>query len=149
MSKCENIRDIRNYVSGNAPEKKFMAYLSPNSRGILEANFSSEFTAVIKEAARCNRWASDCIYDIQEVERVLEAFNPDEFPVDGSNDDALPIVAMGFRKDGVDGNSFILSRCAGECYKVYSNYFALIFMEVKRGGNYADDWRMETTVYHV
>ena len=43
------------------------------------------------------------------------------------------MFVIGFRRDGTDGNSFVLSRVNGECssiYGIHKLYFALYFVEV-------------------
>ena len=82
----------------------------------LVANMTDVYSKLIKEAGRCNRFSSDVIYDINEIEKQMESY-PEIRKFDP--------VLVGFRKDGVDGNSFILSRCNGNPYEVYRDYFAL------------------------
>ena len=74
-----------------------------NSDGRIDVNMSSAFTAMIKEAAKCNRFSSDLIYDIQKVNERLEHFYPFE-------EESYSPILIACRKDGVDGNGFILPR---------------------------------------
>lgn len=138
----KNIREVKNYFNNRGGSYKSESYGAFVHNGKLDINLSSEFTQLIKEAARCNRYSSDIIYDIGNVNDKLEAFNPD---------DEMPIFAMGFRRDGVDGNTFILSRLnnnhGGSMYGLYKEYFAIYFMEVVRDAEYSDYFRVETVGY--
>lgn len=137
------ISDIMKYLDGNPT-----AYHSEASaqyyNGKLEANLSSEYTALIKEAARCNRYSNDLIYDIEAINHALETFDPD-------ND--LPVFAIGFRKDGVDGNGFIMSSVSndgrGSLYDIYKLYFAVYFVEIKEDEGFPGFYKVETKGYHV
>ena len=146
--KYETIRDIMNHLNG-----RFSCYESEVSAqsvcGRLEANLSSEFSEFIKEAAKCHHYASDVIYDIGSVNSMMEHFNPGDYPNTKVNDGNLPVIALGFRKMGVDGNSFILSRLDGNCYNIDKEYFAVYFVEVRRDGDYQDWWKIHTVGYHV
>lgn len=80
-------------------------YVSSYS-GKYDINDSSILTRLIQEAGRyCERFASDLFIDWKAVERKIDSA------------DALDLVFLfGFRRDGVDGNSFILSRYNGGGY---------------------------------
>jgi len=149
MKNYENIRDIMNYFGNNRPDFEHEVTTQFVHGTGLEANLSTEFSQLIKEAARCNCYNSDVIYDIQRIQSMMEAFKPGDYPNIGSRDDDLPVIAMGFRKMGVDGNEFIMSRLNGECYNVYKEYFAIYFVEVKRHDEYNDWWKVITKGYHV
>ena len=142
MKNYENIRDIMNYFGNNRPDFEMETTAQFVHGSGLEANLSSEFSQLIKEAARCNYYNSDIVYDIQRIQHTMEAFNP-------GNDGDLPVVAMGFRKMGVDGNEFIMSRLEGDCYNAYKEYFAIYFVEVKRHDKYNDWWKVITKGYRV
>lgn len=137
MTRYENINDIMRYF-----DTRMAHYSNTQSaqfvNGSLSVNLSSEYTQFIREAARCNRYASDVIYDIEAINRKLDEFNGNSC-----------IFALGFRKDGVDGNGFILSRCEGNCYNVYKNYFAIYFVEIKEDVDYDGFWEVETHGWHV
>lgn len=139
-----SIHEVKRYFNNHPEAYRSISCGSFYHGGKLDINLSSEYTQLIREAARCNRFASDVIYDINAMNRALETFNPE-------ND--LPIVAFGFRKDGVDGNSFIISRLNNEhggnvngCYK---EYFAIYFMEVVEEEDWKGYFKVETRGYHV
>ena len=139
-----NINDVKKYFDGSCAAYKSESCGQFWHGGELDINMSSEYTQLIREAARCNRYASYVIYDIESMNHQLETFNPEN---------GLPIVALGFRKDGVDGNSFILSRINndhnGNAYCCLKEYFAIYFMEVVQDKSYSDYFRVETIGYHI
>ena len=130
--------DIRNYFANRKPDFKCVEFASYYYERItgerkLEVNMSSTYTQLIKEAGRCNRFSSDVIYDIQAMEEAWKSFDPEA---------EMPFFVCGFRKDGVDGKSFVESRCnnARNLYSaINGNYFSMYFVEVIPGtydGNY-------------
>ena len=66
----------------------------------LSVNMSDIYSTLIKEAARCNSYNSDVVYDINYIHDKLKEYRGGNFE---------PIF-VGFRKYGVDGTSYILSR---------------------------------------
>ena len=89
----------------------------------LSCNMSAIFSEFIKQAARCNRYNSDVIYDIQTINAAMEVWNNEK-----------NLFAIGFRRDGVDGNSYIQSHLENDCrniWDIHKYYFALYFVEVK------------------
>ena len=107
----------------------------------MEVNLFSEFTELIKQAARCNRYASDLIYDINSVNDAMETWTGEK-----------TLFAFGFRRDGVDGNSFVLSRVNNECkniYDIHKLYFAIYFIEVKEDKDYFSFYKVETNGYYL
>lgn len=107
----------------------------------LDANLSSEFTELIRQAARCNRYASDLIYGIEDINEKMETWTGEK-----------TLFVFGFRRDGVDGNSFVLSRVNNECKSVYDLhklYFAIYFMEVKEDEEYTSFYKVETNGYYL
>lgn len=67
----------------------------------LNVNISDFFSTLIKDAARCNGYQSDVYFTMREIDKRLKDYRPlDEFE---------PIF-IGFRKMGVDGNGYVLSR---------------------------------------
>lgn len=75
-------------------------YAEPTRTNI---NTSTIYTMLIKEAAKCEYYASDIVYDIDRINRTLK---DDNFLSDNK-----PIVFyFGFRSHGVDHESFIESR---------------------------------------
>lgn len=81
-------------------EEKIEARVTANG---IDVNLSSSFTAMIKEAAKCNRFSSDLIYDIQTINSRLSSF-------DLFDEESYSPILIACRKDGVDGNGFITSR---------------------------------------
>ena len=69
----------------------------------IDINMSDVYSAMIKEAAKCNYYASDLIYDIEHIKDRLEHF-------DIFDEDSYMPILVACRKSGVDGNSYILSR---------------------------------------
>ena len=83
-------------------EGRFSSY-----SGKYEINTSSILTALIQEAGRlCERFASDLFIDWAGVERWI----------DNAAQDDETVFLLGFRRNGVDGNGFILSRYNGGAY---------------------------------
>lgn len=82
----------------------------------IDVNMSTIYTKLIKDAARCNAFSSDLLYDIQTFEDRLKTCEPGA-------------IYLGFRKMGVDGENFIVSRCNNGA-SVYSEYFALYKLEL-------------------
>lgn len=75
--------------------------------GKYEVNHSGILTRLIQEAGRfCERFASDLFIDWGGVERWI----------DNADTGAETVFLFGFRRDGVDGNSFVLSRYNNGCY---------------------------------
>ena len=89
----------------------------------LSCNMSAIYSEFIKQAARCNRYNSDVIYDIQTINAAMEVWTGEK-----------TLFAIGFRRDGVDGNSFIQSRLENDCrnvWDIHKCYFALYFVEIQ------------------
>lgn len=99
----------------------------------INANMSSIWTALIKEAARCNRYSSDILIDIRSIENKMKGREI----ADGDK------WYFGFRKDGVDHAAFIETRLDNG-NNLYRDYFALYMLEAKEG-EYSD---MEFTLYN-
>lgn len=89
----------------------------------LSINISDIFTRLIKDAARCNSYSSDVYYHLQKIEEMVRNYR--DFA------EAEPIF-IGFRRHGVDGNSFILSRIGDKPYNVYREYFALYSLTIEQ-----------------
>jgi len=142
-----SLETIRDYFIGRG-----VNYRSENSAQCVEkrpygmefrmdANLSSEFTELIRQAARCNRYASDIIYDIGNVNDALETWTGEK-----------TLFVFGFRRDGVDGNFFVLSRVNSECkniYDIHKLYFAIYFMEFKKDSEYDSFYNVETNGYYL
>lgn len=67
--------------------------------GGLSLNYSDVFSHLIKDAARTNRFQSDVYYSLKDIENAINNFDPDNMP---------DPIWVAFRKDGVDGTSYIL-----------------------------------------
>lgn len=91
----------------------------------LHANITDLFTRLIKDAARCNSYSSDVYPNLRTIDESLRAYRP------GQN---FTPIFIGFRRHGVDGNGFILSRLEldldGDIYKMSREYFALYSINV-------------------
>ena len=97
-------------------------------------NLSDIFTRLIKDAARCNSYSSDVYYDLRKIDEEVHAYrNGAEF---------TPIF-IGFRRHGVDGNTFILSRIEENPYNVHREYFALYSLTVEQ-----NDFGWATVVFN-
>ena len=86
-------------------------------------NISDFFTRLIRDAARCNSYSSDVYYDLRIIDREIKKYKPGQ--------DFEPIF-VGFRRHGVDGNAFILSRIEGNPYNVTREYFALYSVMIEQ-----------------
>ena len=98
---------------------------------MLSVNMSGVYSQLIREAARCNSYPSDVIYDINRIEEGLKNFIP--------NEEWEPIF-IGFRRHGVDGNEFVLARIKDlkDRYSViYKEYFVLYSVNIEKE---EDDW---------
>ena len=82
----------------SANEKK--SYLAQLTESGLVFNTSELYSILIKEAARCNSYNSDILYDIETIESRFHTYSGKEFE---------PIF-IGFRKLGVDGTSYVILR---------------------------------------
>lgn len=143
----KTLQDIQKYFGNRGANyhsetsAQFVRKYPYGNEGHLETNLSSEFSELIKQAARCNRFSSDVIYDIGSVNDALEVWTGEK-----------RLFVFGFRRDGVDGNSFVLSRVNNKCkniYDVYKLYFALYFMEIKEDEQYTDFYKVETNGYYL
>lgn len=142
-----NLQDIRDYFGKRGSHyhseasAQFVWEYPYGNEGSLETNLSSEFSELIRQAARCNRYGSDLIYDINNVNNTMETWTGEK-----------TLFVFGFRRDGVDGNSFVLSRVNNECkniYDIHKLYFALYFMEVKEDEGYTDFYKVVTDGYYL
>jgi len=92
----------------------------------LNVNMSGVYSQLIKEAARCNNYNSDVVYDIEDIMDRLKEFR--------AGDEWKPIF-IGFRRHGVDGTSFVLSRIGkleNRYNVIYDEYFALYAVDVEQ-----------------
>lgn len=70
-----------------------------NGKVSTNINMSSIWTALIKEAAKCESYASDIILDIDSIREKMECRDAENFT-----------YYLGFRDHGVDHEAFIRSR---------------------------------------
>lgn len=89
----------------------------------LSMNLSDIFCPLIKDAARCNSYQSDVYYDLKLIESTLKEFRPEDIGFDP--------IWIGFRKMGVDGTRFVLTRQENDTYLTQS-YFALYAITVQK-----------------
>lgn len=90
-----------------------------NDKTHVSINMSSIYTALIKEAAKCENYASDVLYDIKHVEEELY-----ENMKETSN------VFFGFRDMGVDHKEYIKSRI--EYGNLEDYYRTICFVEITK-----------------
>ena len=82
-------------------------------------NMSSIYTALIKEAAKCDNYASDVLYDIKHVEEELY-----------ENMKETSMVFFGFRDMGVDHNDYIKFHIEDDDLK--ETYRTICIIEIKK-----------------
>lgn len=100
----------------------------------LSVNMSDAYSQLIREAARCNDYCSDVVSDIRYIEHRLSLFREGE---------EFEPVWIGFRRHGVDGTMYLLSRLSESenIYEpLYHNYFVVYSVTVKKS---------EPGFYHV
>lgn len=88
----------------------------------LNANVSSFYTRLIKDAARCNKYSCDVFYDIEGIEKALRNYKP--------GNEFKPIW-IGFRKYGVDGTAYVVSHAEDGLHILHREYFALYSMNIE------------------
>lgn len=113
-----NSRELYNKMTPGKTEKVVAQLLADG----LSCNLSEFYSKLIKDAARCNRFNSDVVYDINGIQDALKNYR--------ANTEFEPIW-IGFRRYGVDGTDYILSRIDGNASNVYQDYFALYSLDVE------------------
>lgn len=113
-----NSRELYNKMTPCKTEKVLAQLLADG----LSCNLSTFCSKLIKDAARCNRFNSDVVYDINGIQDALKKYR--------ANTEFEPIW-IGFRRYGVDGTNYILSRIDGSIDNVYRDYFALYSLDVE------------------
>ena len=100
-------------------------YVSSYS-GAYEINTSGILSRLIQEAGRfCESFASDLFIDWKEIEKKIDC-----------NDALFLTYLFGFRQNGVDHNSFILSRYNGGGYAFpEKEYRSMWRLDIKADGN--------------
>lgn len=89
----------------------------------VSVNLSDMFTRLIRDAARCSSYSSDVFYSLTEIDNAVRNYR---------NFAEFEPIFIGFRRHGVDGNSFILSRIEGNPYNVHREYFALYSVTIEQ-----------------
>lgn len=105
----------------------------------LHGNITGAYDKLIKDAARCNRYCSDIIYEIDRIRDWMKNFNP--------NEESQPML-IGFRKDGVDSTAFVVDRTGNDSYKCYREYFALYSVDIEKT-EYQGFYNLVLTEYAV
>ena len=109
MNKVERINNfVKDFpVIRTDKEEGGNIHLDNNGNVRVNYNMSTAFTWMIKAAATCRHYASDIIYDIEDIRNTIERFA--ENMVNGiSNDEYIRYI--GIRDMGVDSNDFIYSK---------------------------------------
>lgn len=116
---------------------EYLAQLTENG---LAFNPSDLYSTFIKEAARCNKFNSDVIFDIENLSERFHIYSGKEFEP----------VWLGFRKLGVDGTDYVLLRLENELpwVSLTREYFALysVSLELK---NYEGLYNVVLNKYNV
>ena len=94
----------------------------------VSVNLSDMFTRLIRDAARCNSYSSDVFYSLTEIDEKIRNYHGKAL----SGAAQFEPIFIGFRRHGVDGNSFILSRIEGNPYNVHREYFALYSVAIEQ-----------------
>lgn len=99
-------------------------FIEHGQSGKFGLNYSSILTALIKEAAQCENYASDLFIDWRSVMEFLED------PAPGKR-----VWWFGFRDLGVDGNAFVEARLASPACYGKNPYRALYLLEIAKDEN--------------
>ena len=86
-------------------------------------NISDIMTRLIKDAARCNSYSSDVFYSLQKIDETVRNYR---------NFAEVEPIFIGFRRHGVDGNSFVMCRIGDNPYNAYREYFALYSLTIEQ-----------------
>lgn len=118
---CKCPETIKNAFDASGKQKTLASGEFFGRRNRLEddINLSSIYDKLIRETGRwTERYASDLLIDIDAFKRQLaEITHRDTFDPEDSYED---IFGFGIRRDGVDGNAFIMSRLIGTVHKPYN-----------------------------
>ena len=110
----------------------------------LNVNTSDIFSLLIKDAARCNSYNSDVYYDLLKIDTAFSNFDPTK---------EFEPIWIGFRKLGVDGTSYLLSRLGPEDRQgniwgiLFHEYFALYSITVEPDGE--SFYKIKLNTYNV
>jgi len=116
--------------------------------GGVDVNISTSFSAIIKEAAKCNSYNSDVFYDLLSINNRLENF-------DFNNEEHYSPFLIGFRKMGVDGNAFVCTKVEEKSKKwthaviFPEEYFSVFVVTFKKSEQWADMGYIEINVTGV
>lgn len=124
MKKVENIRELYEVLRPSRTEHANGQVLASE----FCVNLSDIFTKLIKDAARCNSYSSDVYYDLKKIDEEVHAYR--------NYADFEPIF-IGFRRHGVDGNTFIMARIGENIYRASNEYFALYSINIEQN---EDNW---------
>lgn len=90
-----------------------------NDKTNVSINMSFIYTAIIKESARCDNYASDILYEIANIDNAIRDLNKEE-----------DSIIFGFRDMGVDHYNFIKSRI--EYGNLEDYYRTICFIEITK-----------------
>lgn len=99
-------------------------YIEEGRSGKFGLNYSTILTVLIKEAAKCEHYASDLFIDWRAVVEFIED------PTPGNR-----VFYFGFRDMGVDGNAFVEARLASPACYGKNPYRALYLLEIAKDEN--------------
>ena len=109
-------------------------------------NLSSLFTLLIREAARLtDYYTSDIFYDLEKLNDELKGENTKLY-----NQELYQYV-IGIRDSGTDGESFIITRDAGNCDTFTYLYRTIFYIKVTQDGRHfkrlecykIDPWQLD------
>lgn len=124
-------------LQSSQDEKK--SYLAQLTEHGLCFNTNDLYSTLIKEAARCNSFNSDILYDINILEARFHTYSGKEFD---------PIF-IGFRKLGVDGTEYAILRLKeynNPSEGLLSEYFAFYSVTLELA-NYSGCYNVILTKY--
>jgi hypothetical protein len=117
--------------------KTYLAQLTDNGLGF---NPTDMFSTFVKEAARCNEYNCDVIFDIEHLIERFNSYRGEEFEP----------VWIGFRKLGVDGTDYVLLRLEYEIpwISLTKEYFALYSVSLEHN-EYEELYNVILNKYNV
>jgi hypothetical protein len=119
-----------------------------NVNGGVDVNISTSFSALIKEAGKCNSYNSDVFYDLLSINNRLENF-------DFNDEEHYSPILIGFRKLGVDGNAFVRTKVEERSKKwahaifFPEEYFSVFAVTFKKSKEWSDMGYIEINVTGV
>ena len=99
---CNDAKTIQNAFDRN---EKFLYYTrEPIPHALEDINMSAIYTKMIQYVGRyAERFASDLLIDIDTINKTIETLKDIKEP-------ERKIFCLGIRRDGVDGNGFLMAR---------------------------------------